>query len=148
MTGFENLAGSAYNDTLIGDANANIIQGGAGNDFLYGAGGLDSLIGGAGADTFIFKALTAMSAGAVTISDFVANDGDVIDISDILAGHYDPISQSINDFVQMQSVGVNTIIKVDLDGTGTAQGWSQIATVSNATLDLDIMMATKHLDVT
>jgi Ca2+-binding RTX toxin-like protein len=42
LTGFENLTGSAYNDTLIGDANANILQGSAGNDILNGMAGSDT----------------------------------------------------------------------------------------------------------
>ncbi len=43
LTGFENLTGSAYGDTLIGDGNANVIEGGAGADWLNGLGGIDTL---------------------------------------------------------------------------------------------------------
>jgi Ca2+-binding RTX toxin-like protein len=39
LTGFENLLGSAYNDTLTGDNNANTIEGGAGSDNLSGGSG-------------------------------------------------------------------------------------------------------------
>jgi Ca2+-binding RTX toxin-like protein len=46
----ENLAGSAYDDTLQGDENANSLYGEAGNDVLKGAGGADKLYGGAGDD--------------------------------------------------------------------------------------------------
>lgn len=48
---FENLLGSAFNDTLTGDAGTNLIDGGAGNDRLFGGDGADTLLGGDGADT-------------------------------------------------------------------------------------------------
>jgi Ca2+-binding RTX toxin-like protein len=38
----ENLIGSAFNDIMVGDANANTLRGGAGNDILSGGGGLDT----------------------------------------------------------------------------------------------------------
>jgi len=37
LSNFENITGSAFNDTLIGDAGANVLTGGAGNDVLIGA---------------------------------------------------------------------------------------------------------------
>ncbi|MDR0808332.1 MAG: hypothetical protein LBE86_04270 [Gemmobacter sp.] len=51
--GIEGLAGSTFNDTLIGDAGANRIEGRAGSDLLSGGGGGDLLDGGAGDDTLI-----------------------------------------------------------------------------------------------
>ena len=51
LSGFENLTGSAFNDTLTGDPGANVLAGGAGNDVLNGGAGDDVLNGGAGADT-------------------------------------------------------------------------------------------------
>ncbi|MDB5693153.1 MAG: serralysin-like metalloprotease protein [Alphaproteobacteria bacterium] len=66
LSGFENLAGSGFNDSLAGDANANILSGGAGDDTLNpGAnpGGIvDLLDGGAGSDTASF----AFNASGVT----------------------------------------------------------------------------------
>ena len=49
-SGLENLIGSAYNDTLIGNSLANSLVGGAGDDLLQGHGGNDTLVGGAGDD--------------------------------------------------------------------------------------------------
>lgn len=47
----ENIIGTTYSDTLIGDdTNGNSITGGSGNDSLAGNGGNDTLIGGIGAD--------------------------------------------------------------------------------------------------
>lgn len=43
LSEFENVKGSAFNDTLIGDANSNVIEGGAGNDILNGQGGIDTV---------------------------------------------------------------------------------------------------------
>ena len=44
-TGFENVSGSRYNDTLTGDAGANILLGDTGNDTLNGGDGNDTLYG-------------------------------------------------------------------------------------------------------
>lgn len=50
LTGFENLTGSGFGDTLTGDGAANAIAGGAGKDKLKGASGADNLEGGGGED--------------------------------------------------------------------------------------------------
>lgn len=50
MAGIENLVGTAFNDTLIGDGQANSLRGGAGNDNLYGGEGDDVLSGGRGSN--------------------------------------------------------------------------------------------------
>ncbi|QNT70517.1 calcium-binding protein [Defluviicoccus vanus] len=47
----EGVNGSAYNDTLSGDAGANVLNGVAGNDSLTGGSGADTLLGGAGDDS-------------------------------------------------------------------------------------------------
>jgi Ca2+-binding RTX toxin-like protein len=49
----EGLAGSAFDDTLVGDRRHNTLAGGAGNDILIGIGGGDDYNGGAGNDTVI-----------------------------------------------------------------------------------------------
>ncbi len=50
LSNIENLIGSAFADTLIGDDGANTISGGAGFDWLEGGDGDDTLDGGAHAD--------------------------------------------------------------------------------------------------
>lgn len=50
LIGIENLYGSAFNDTLIGDARVNYLSGGAGNDSLSGGAGDDHLEGTGGSD--------------------------------------------------------------------------------------------------
>ena len=51
LINIENVLGSAYDDTLIGDSGSNVLRGIGGNDTLRGRGGDDVLEGGAGADT-------------------------------------------------------------------------------------------------
>jgi Ca2+-binding RTX toxin-like protein len=47
---FEDVEGSAFADTLIGNGRANAIDGGPGNDRIRGGGGADELNGGQGSD--------------------------------------------------------------------------------------------------
>jgi Ca2+-binding RTX toxin-like protein len=50
----ENLTGSAFDDSLVGDSNANVLDGGNGADYLKGGGGADTLKGGDGSDTIAY----------------------------------------------------------------------------------------------
>jgi hypothetical protein len=72
-------------------------------------------------------ALTVSSSRAPTafnnidqIQDFSTGAGDKINIADVLSGHYDPVHDTITDFVQITTVGSDSVLKVDLDGTGPA----------------------------
>jgi Ca2+-binding RTX toxin-like protein len=47
---FENISGSAFNDSLYGNDFANVLKGGDGSDLLSGGGGKDTLLGGADRD--------------------------------------------------------------------------------------------------
>lgn len=53
LNGIENLAGSAFADTLTGSTGENLLVGAAGNDRLLGGEGSDTLEGGSGADTLL-----------------------------------------------------------------------------------------------
>jgi serralysin len=105
---FENLTGSNFNDTLMGDANGNVItglagndtiSGGAGNDLLIGGTGRDILTGGADADIFVFQTITdsfmnssrKSKTSPDLITDFVVGE-DSIDLSAI-----DAITGGAND---------------------------------------------------
>lgn len=80
-TGFEDILGSAGNDTLIGDVSANTIKGGSGDDVLVDSAnglsrGTDTIDGGAGFDTVSFythaggiSALLSGNGRGVVISD-------------------------------------------------------------------------------
>ena len=58
ITNVENITGSEYNDTLVGDSGRNRLDGRDGNDTLIGGAGKDTLRGKAGADTFSYTTLT------------------------------------------------------------------------------------------
>jgi Ca2+-binding RTX toxin-like protein len=51
----EGLQGSAFADTLLGDAANNYIAGGDGDDYIDGVGGVDALYGEGGNDTFYLR---------------------------------------------------------------------------------------------
>ena len=50
ISGFENLTGTAMDDTLIGDDGANVLDGRGGTNYLFGGAGDDTLLAGLGAD--------------------------------------------------------------------------------------------------
>jgi serralysin len=71
----ENLLGSGFGDTLVGNTLANAIDGGDSDDSLTGNGGIDTLTGGLGGDTFRFNA--SKDGGGTTgdvITDFVSGE--------------------------------------------------------------------------
>lgn len=141
------LTGNSGNNTLIGLAGNDTLDGGDGNDWLSGGAGADILTGGMGADTFFFEAASAF--GAVdTITDFSAGDGDVINISDVLFGHYNSGTDSLLDYVLFEDVGGDTVISIDLDGAGTAYAFRQVAVLSDVTgLDAEALVASGNLVV-
>ncbi|UWQ19641.1 hypothetical protein [Jannaschia sp. M317] len=53
LISIEGVHGSAFGDTITGDAEANQLSGFGGNDLLVGAGGGDTLLGGDGNDTVV-----------------------------------------------------------------------------------------------
>jgi Ca2+-binding RTX toxin-like protein len=70
LDGIENLTGSDWNDTLIGDKEENVISGGKGNDIIAGKRGDDVLTGGQGDDTFTWFSRKD-AAGENYTDDFV-----------------------------------------------------------------------------
>lgn len=111
-------------DTLYGGAGNDRLSGGAGNDLLYGGDGNDILTGGAGADTFLFH---QDDSGIDRIYYADARQGDRLDISDFL-DQYDPIQDSIDDFVILSDNGFSTTVSIDADGQGAGEA-VQIATL-------------------
>ena len=84
LSGFENLSGSAGNDTLTGDGGANVLAGAAGNDTLVGGAGNDVLYGDGQilADTHG----TGFSGPITTVADLAVFDPTVTDGNDTLEG--------------------------------------------------------------
>ena len=137
----ENVIGSQFGDTITGDGNANILKGlggndtisaGNGNDILYGGAGTDSLTGGSNADTFVFEIASAFS-NQDTIADFSTAQGDKIDIHDVIDVEFDPVTEAISQFVDFTNSGCNSIMSIDRDGTGTAYGFVNVATLTGVT---------------
>jgi Ca2+-binding RTX toxin-like protein len=144
LSNFENLIGSAFNDTLTGSAGANAINGAAGDDAIKGGGGADILTGGPGNDSFVFAALTDSPPTAPdTITDFT-HGVDIINLSAIDANTASRGDQAFlfggqNANVVAHSVtwtesGGNTIVHADVNG--------------NTTADLTIILSGIHLQLT
>lgn len=100
FSGFEDILGTSFADTLTGSDLANVLTGGGGADKLYGGAGADTLSGGAqadvldgglGADCFVYTALAdSPMSGFDTIQGF-EKGSDKIDLSalDAIAGGAD-----------------------------------------------------------
>ncbi|MDP2206028.1 MAG: type I secretion C-terminal target domain-containing protein [Alphaproteobacteria bacterium] len=129
---------SGGNDYLEGGSGNDWLFGQEGNDALYGGAGDDMLWGGSGADTFMFK---AGDAGVDTIKDFSLAEGDVLDISNILAG-FDPLTNALSDYVNVSQSGGNTIVQVDATGGGNFQ---TIAILEGVSVDLDALTTNGNL---
>ncbi|MFN3826456.1 MAG: type I secretion C-terminal target domain-containing protein [Micavibrio sp.] len=117
------------NDVLRGGAGDDMIFGQEGNDQIYGGTGNDTLYGGSGADDFIFEAL---NNGVDTIKDFSVSEGDALDLSAMLTA-FDPVQDSINDFVFATTVGSDTVIKVDVTGNGDFASAQTVAVLQGVT---------------
>jgi Ca2+-binding RTX toxin-like protein len=155
---FENLAGTMYNDTLIGNGGNNtlygysgndkliggagndLLNGGNGNDMLVGSIGKDTLIGGGGNDTFYFNTTPNASTNVDTITDFSSAD-DVIWLENAiftslsatgtLASDYfsaTATAQDANDYIFYDQTTGN--LYYDADGTGSTAA-VQIANLSS-----------------
>ncbi|MDF8333605.1 Calx-beta domain-containing protein [Novosphingobium cyanobacteriorum] len=77
----DTLSGAGGDDTIFGLAGGDILNGSTGDDILYGGTGRDSLTGGLGADTFVFDSVLNATSNRDTIVDFVASEGDTIQLS-------------------------------------------------------------------
>ncbi len=117
------------NDTLTGGAGNDTIFGQEGNDLITGGLGADTLYGGSDADRFFFNAIA--EAGD-TIKDFDAAEGDVLDLSGLLAST-SATQATIDDFVFAKLSGGNTIIAVDLNGSGNVANATNLVTLQGVT---------------
>ncbi len=76
ISGFENLIGSDFSDTLQGDSQTNFIDAGEGDDTIIVTGGADLLLGNWGADTLDFKGATAAISADLASSTFAGGIAD------------------------------------------------------------------------
>ena len=128
ISGFENLAGSAFNDILSGTNGANLIEGGTGNDTINARGGNDTITGGdgddvmtggSGFDTFVFREDTDTATDRILDFD-VTRDMIEFDIDgDGGVGYsyiytYNPMNYSYTVDVIIDLANAGTVILEDL----------------------------------
>jgi hypothetical protein len=131
----EGVIGSAFADTLTGNADNNEIRGGAGNDTISGLGGNDILRGDAGADTISGGSGTDMFvmndvASIDTISDYAA--GEIIDVTSLITS-----SSGLSGYVRLLA---NGDLQVDTNGGG--DGFTTIAHINTASVDATVLYST------
>jgi Ca2+-binding RTX toxin-like protein len=88
LSGFEKIIGSAFNDTLTGDASVNTLFGGRGNDLLRAIGDGDRLFGGEGIDTLTFagETLGVLVNLSAARADFGADAADLESVENVIGG--------------------------------------------------------------
>ena len=97
----ENLVGSAYDDTLIGDAVSNSLEGGAGGDTLHGEDGNDFLLGDIGYDTLIGGDGDDILNGGLDRDILWGGDGvDIFEFLDVIESGTGSSRDVIKDFEQ------------------------------------------------
>lgn len=97
------------NDVLQGNNENNTLIGNGGNDLLIGGEGFDVMEGGDGADMFKWESAAEFGGSAVDIiEDFDADEGDIINISEVLNGliEYNPQNFFIGDFLTVTNDGM------------------------------------------
>ena len=129
LSGFENLNGSAFADTLTGNIAANRLDGGAGDDNIFGGDGndtiisgsqlgVDALTGGGGADTFLYLTRDDSRAVGSSPSDFILDFTVGQDQLDFQALGVDAGQILIQN---QTSGGINSsIVTEDVNGNGQA----------------------------
>ena len=158
LAGNDTLNGNGGNDFLFGGAGDDILVGGTGSDVLYGQTGSDTLTGGIGgpdatSDRFVFQR-GDVGHGVDTITDFTvgtqASGGDVLDISDLLAGAGITSAQFVgheSDYLVVTTAGANTTIAFDANG-GSHTDAVQIATLANVNTTLGTLIGNGQVDHT
>jgi VCBS repeat-containing protein len=108
LSNIENVIGSRFADTIVGDGLANI---------LNGADGDDTLSGGGGADTFVFGA---------PVGVFVGSGDDVITDFAVGADRIDVDAYNVPDFAALMAltadVGADVVIQFDANNSITLLG--------------------------
>lgn len=137
--GDDTLYGDDGNDIIYGWTGNDTIYGGAGNDDIVGEAGADTLYGGAGADKFWYLNMDA-GKHVDTIKDFSVAQGDQLELSELLDGHYNATQDAINDFVFSRVVNGSTIISVDLNGSGNAANAVDIAKLEGLSTTLQNLL--------
>ena len=117
----------------IGSGNDKL-YGGEGNDLLIGGKGNDTLYGGTGSDTFTWL---KGDDGHDVIKDFRADEGDRIDLSDLLG---DVANTDLASYIKVTDDNHgNTVIEINTNGQMQSGSSTMSITVENCTsADIDI----------
>ena len=86
-------------------------------------------------DSFLFGAI---QESAATIMGFKAAEGDNLDLSALLDGDDQAVAEAINEFVYAREEGGDTVISVDVSGSGDAANAVDVARLEDVG-DLDIV---------
>lgn len=161
----QNINGSSFNDTLVGDGNDNLLAGGDGNDILYGHGGNDILVGGNGTDVAYYSgletdynpgvSLTSVSGGPESANDFLiaierlkflspshVSDIDNNGTGDLVfqdgSGNISANGSTLTTTIPTTSrvVGTGTFNPDDINSLGTARNADILVQASNGTLSV------------
>jgi Ca2+-binding RTX toxin-like protein len=129
LISIENVYGSSYADTIVGDGNGN---------WLNGQNGNDTLTGGAGTDTFVFWSQDN-DFSTDTVTDFaVGVNGDHIQLPTNRFSNYTFGSNPfLTGHVRLVTSGADTLVQIDLDGaagSGTFQTAAILSNVNQANL--------------
>ncbi len=151
--GRDRLYGGSGNDRLYGGSGSDLLDGGAGNDKAWGGRGRDLILGGSGNDRLLGQAGDDILNGGLgddllkggsgkdmfgfaspddsrdTIADFELSQ-DLIDLRQIFAAPEFAGQRGFmrfQQFVQLEAVGSNTDVKLNLDGSG----FKTLATLQN-----------------
>ena len=121
----DTLNGGDGDDLLVGGSGNDILIGGEGEDILDGGAGQNTLTGGDDADTFRFGLDNVDIADIITDYDFL--EGDDIDLTALFTTDLD--TETLADYVQVQTDGTDATLRVDQAGTGTFTPADEIATL-------------------
>lgn len=140
------IFGDEGDDVLISVYGTSILDGGAGNDRLEAATG--RLTGGAGADRFLATGLYRVDSGtsnlAVTITDFSAAEGDVIDLSAILSNLWDySPGKSLSPYFSFVKDGNDLVLMADADPLDASPYFPRPAAALVRILNTDLSGLTK-----
>jgi Ca2+-binding RTX toxin-like protein len=130
-SGHDKVIGGGGNDWLKGGTGKDMILGGGGADVLVGGDGVDQLTGGSGIDLFVFATLTQQGD---KVTDFNAQ-ADLLDLRQIFAAAQfsgTTPAEQFQQFIQVEQVGANTVIRVDADGSSLGSVFSSLVTLNNA----------------
>ncbi|HEY8963600.1 MAG TPA: type I secretion C-terminal target domain-containing protein, partial [Alphaproteobacteria bacterium] len=140
----DTISGGAGNDTIFAWTGNDTLKGGAGNDILAGEGGADILTGGSGQDVFVSHR-GDLGTYVDRITDFDANEGDVIDLSSLI-DNGSAAQGAINNYVQAVNQGGDTMIQVRANGSGA---WTNAILVEGHTnMNIQTLLNNGNLDVT